>query len=114
MVEKQGNSRVKPRNPARLDETRPLNPPPVPDNTDVASADESKSDVSILSESNDDETLTQSVVPCTPTNPNAHFDSKDSYFASILTSRMLSLLASGVQSANETIHHLAQVSTHTH
>ncbi|RHY03414.1 hypothetical protein DYB36_007754 [Aphanomyces astaci] len=79
-----------------------------------ASSDENKSDESMLTEGNDDETLTQSVVPFTSTSPIARLDSNDTYSSSSPTPGTLSLLTSDVQSATETIHHLAQVSTHAH
>ncbi|KAF0713572.1 hypothetical protein AaE_011766, partial [Aphanomyces astaci] len=79
-----------------------------------ASSDENKSDESMLTEGNDDDTLTQSVVPLTSTSPIARLDSNDSYSSSSPTPGTLSLLTSDVQSATETIHHLAQVSTHAH
>ncbi|RHZ12107.1 hypothetical protein DYB31_008577 [Aphanomyces astaci] len=68
----------------------------------------------MLTEGNDDETLTQSVAPLTSTSPIARLDSNDSYSSSSPTPGTLSLLTSSVQSAAETIHHLAQVSTHAH
>ncbi|RHX97835.1 hypothetical protein DYB28_004722 [Aphanomyces astaci] len=79
-----------------------------------ASSDENKSDVSMLAGSNDNETLTQSVVPLTSTSPIARLNSNDSYSSSSSTPGTLSLLTSSVQSATETIHHLAQVSAHAH
>ncbi|RLO01055.1 hypothetical protein DYB28_012687, partial [Aphanomyces astaci] len=75
-----------------------------------ASSDENKSDESMLTEGNDDDTLTRYVVPLTFTSPIARLDSNDSYSSP----GTLSLLTSDVQSATETIHHLAQVSTHAH
>ncbi|RLO01806.1 hypothetical protein DYB28_015130 [Aphanomyces astaci] len=72
-----------------------------------ASSDENKSDESMLTEGNDDDTLTQSVVPLTFTSPIVRSSSSP-------TPGTLSLLTSDVQSATETIHHLAQVSTHAH
>ncbi|KAF0776116.1 hypothetical protein AaE_000184, partial [Aphanomyces astaci] len=77
------------------------------------SSDENKSDESMLTEGNDDDTLTQSVVPFTSTSPIARLDSNDSYSSPSPIPGTLSLLSSDVQSATETIHHLAQVSTHT-
>ncbi|RHZ39399.1 hypothetical protein DYB26_014302, partial [Aphanomyces astaci] len=47
-----------------------------------ASSDENKSDESMLTEDNDDNTLTQSVVPLTSTSPIARLDSNDSYSSS--------------------------------
>ncbi|RQM28090.1 hypothetical protein B5M09_005143, partial [Aphanomyces astaci] len=79
-----------------------------------ASSDENKSDESMLTEGNDDDTLTQSVVPPTSTSPIARLDWNDSYYSSSPTPGTLSLLTSDVQSATEAIHHLAQVSTHAH
>ncbi|KAF0747510.1 hypothetical protein AaE_007700 [Aphanomyces astaci] len=81
---------------------------------DEASSDENKLDESMLTEGNDDETLTQSVAPLTSTSPIARLDSNDSYSSSSPTPGTLSLLTSSVQSAAETIHHLAQVSIHAH
>ncbi|RHZ12259.1 hypothetical protein DYB31_015493 [Aphanomyces astaci] len=68
----------------------------------------------MLTEGNDHETLTQSVVPFTSTSPIARVNSNDSYSSSSPTPGTLLLLTSDVQSATETIHHLAQMSTHAH
>ncbi|KAF0735045.1 hypothetical protein AaE_009099 [Aphanomyces astaci] len=78
-----------------------------------ASSDEKKSDEAMLTEGNDDDTLTQSVL-CNSTSTIARLASNDSYYSSSPTPGTLSLLTSAVQSATETIHHLAQVSTHAH
>ncbi|RLN94539.1 hypothetical protein DYB28_012883 [Aphanomyces astaci] len=133
MVEKQGTSPAK----ASLSTSRPSNrrrhgcrlSRPSPDDTRldlVSVADDevllSSSDEECKSQpepaqgtpGNDDETLTQSVVPFTSTSPIARLDSNDSYSSSSPTPGTLSLLTSDVQSATETIHHLAQVSTHAH
>ncbi|RHY84785.1 hypothetical protein DYB26_016216, partial [Aphanomyces astaci] len=75
-----------------------------------ASSDENKSDESMLTEGNDDETLTKSVDPLTSTSPIARLDSNDSYTSPRPTPGTLSLLTSDVQSATETINNLAQVS----
>ncbi|RLO10171.1 hypothetical protein DYB28_006058, partial [Aphanomyces astaci] len=69
MVEKQGNSPAKPRNPAHLGEQRPLDPPPVEaiaDDTDVASAVPAPTDtrLDLVSAAGDEVLLSSSDEEC--------------------------------------------------